>query len=58
MIFLLFLLMEKPYTRRKLTMAVRDETTRRLSRVLLHITSQIGRYVAVKLVRQYASRRW
>ncbi len=49
MIFLLFLLMEKPYTRRKLTMAVRDETTRRLSRVLLHITSQIGRYVAVKL---------
>ncbi|MFO8043911.1 MAG: AI-2E family transporter [Alkalispirochaeta sp.] len=50
MIFLLFLLMEKPYTRRKLTMAVRDETTRRLSRVLLHITSQIGRYVAVKLL--------
>jgi AI-2 transport protein TqsA len=49
LIFLLFLLMEKPYTRRKLTMAVRDETTRRLSRVLLHITSQIGRYVAVKL---------
>ncbi|MEX2442071.1 MAG: AI-2E family transporter [Alkalispirochaeta sp.] len=50
MIFLLFLLMEKPYTRRKLSMAVRDETTRRLSRVLLHITSQIGRYVAVKLL--------
>lgn len=49
MIFLLFLLMEKPYTRRKMTMAVRDETTRRLSRVLIHITSQIGRYVAVKL---------
>jgi predicted PurR-regulated permease PerM len=50
LIFLLFLLMEKPYTRRKLSMAVRDETTRRLSRVLLHITSQIGRYVAVKLL--------
>lgn len=49
MVFLLFLLLEKPYTRRKMTMAVRDETTRRLSRVLIHITSQIGRYVAVKL---------
>lgn len=49
LIFLLFLLMEKPYTRSKLALAVRDETTRRLSRVLLHITSQIGRYVAVKL---------
>ena len=49
MIFLLFLLMEKPFARRKFTMAMRDETTRTLSRVLLHITTQVGRYVAVKL---------
>lgn len=49
LVFLLFLLMEKPYARRKIAMALRDETTRRMSRVLISITSQIGRYVAVKL---------
>lgn len=48
-IFLLFLLMEKPYVRRKMALAVRDETTRRFNRVLLHINSQIGRYVGVKI---------
>lgn len=49
LIFLLFLLMEKPYVRRKIQLALKDETTRTLSRVLVHINSQIGRYVAVKL---------
>lgn len=48
-IFLLFLLLEKPYVRRKMTLAVRDETTRRFNRVLIHINSQIGRYIAVKI---------
>ncbi len=49
LIFLLFLLMEKPYVRRKIKLAVKDETTRTLSRVLIHINSQIARYVAVKI---------
>lgn len=49
LIFLLFLLMEKPYMRRKLRLAMRDETTRTMSRVLVHINGQIGRYVAVKI---------
>jgi predicted PurR-regulated permease PerM len=50
MIFLMFLLLENPYTRRKISMAMRDETTRRLSKVLVSVTGQIGRYVAVKLL--------
>jgi predicted PurR-regulated permease PerM len=49
LIFLLFLLMEKPYVRRKVRLAMRDETTRTLSRVLMHINSQIARYLAVKI---------
>ncbi|MFW5643927.1 MAG: AI-2E family transporter [Alkalispirochaeta sp.] len=48
-IFLLFLLIEKPYVRKKMALAVRDETTRRFNRVLIHINSQIGRYIGVKL---------
>ena len=48
-VFLLFLLMEKPYVRRKMNLAVRDETTRRFNVVLIHINGQIGRYIAVKL---------
>ena len=50
MVFLLFLLMEKPYTRRKLRLAVHDTTTKRISQVLVHITSQVSRYIAVKLL--------
>lgn len=49
LIFLLFLLMEKPYARKKIQLAVKDETTRKLSRVLVHINNQIARYVAVKI---------
>jgi len=49
-IFLLFLLLEKPYVRRKLAMAIKDETTRRFNIVLIHVTSQIGRYMAVKIL--------
>ena len=49
LLFLLFLLLEMPYMRSKTTLAFRGETTRRLSRVFLHVTSQVGRYVAVKL---------
>lgn len=48
-IFLMFLLIEKPYVRRKMALAVRDETTRRFNIVLIHINSQIGRYIGVKL---------
>lgn len=49
LVFLLFLLMEKPYTRRKIQLALRDDTMRRVSRVFVGVTSQIGRYVAVKI---------
>lgn len=49
LIFLLFLLIEKPYVRGKLVAALNRTTHRRLSRVLKDINRQIGRYVAVKL---------
>lgn len=49
LIFLLFLLIEKPYVRGKLTAAFNQATHQRLSRVLRDINRQIGHYVAVKL---------
>lgn len=49
LIFLLFLLMEKPYLRRKVTNALKDHTTRKIAIIFAHINSQIGRYIAVKL---------
>lgn len=49
LIFLLFLLMEKPYLRRKVNNALKDHTTRKIAIIFRHINSQIGRYIAVKL---------
>ncbi|MFP4329220.1 MAG: AI-2E family transporter [Alkalispirochaetaceae bacterium] len=49
LIFLLFLLMEKPYLRRKVSSALKDHTTRKIAIIFAHINSQIGRYIAVKL---------
>ncbi|MFW6338876.1 MAG: AI-2E family transporter [Alkalispirochaetaceae bacterium] len=49
LIFLLFILMEKPYLRRKVNQALKDHTTRKIAIIFRHINSQIGRYIAVKL---------
>jgi predicted PurR-regulated permease PerM len=49
LIFLLFLLMEKPYLRKKVNNALKDHTTRKIAIIFRHINSQIGRYIAVKL---------
>lgn len=50
MIFLLFLLMEKPYLRRKFQTAFGDTTRRRVTLILTHINNQIARYLAVKIL--------
>lgn len=49
LVFLLFLLAEKPYMRRKMNLAIQGETLQRLTRVLADVNVQIGRYVGVKL---------
>ena len=49
LIFLLFLLLEKPYVRAKVTQALKHKTTRKITLVSAHINSQIARYVGVKL---------
>jgi AI-2 transport protein TqsA len=49
MIFLLFLLMEKPYLRKKMQIAFGERTRRRVTLILTHINSQIARYLAVKI---------
>ncbi len=49
-IFLLFLLMEQPYLKGKMSIAFRDSTTRRFAIVLAHINQQVARYIGVKLV--------
>jgi predicted PurR-regulated permease PerM len=48
-IFLLFLLLEKPYLRGKVTQALKHRTTRKITLVAAHINSQIARYMGVKL---------
>ena len=50
LIFLLFLLMEKPYLRKKVNNALKDNTTRRIAIIFAHINGQIGRYIGVKLL--------
>lgn len=49
-VFLLFLLLEQPYTRSKMGIAFRDSTRWRLALVLVHINQQVSRYMAVKLI--------
>ncbi len=50
LVFLLFLLLEKPYMKSKLTQALKDHTTRKIAIVFEHISAEIGRYLRVKLL--------
>ena len=50
LIFLLFLLLEKPYLRPKVTEALQGPRTAKLWRIVGHTNAQIGRYLSVKLV--------
>jgi len=49
-IYLLFLLLEQPYLRRKLRSALKVQSTRTIAIILAHINAQISRYLAVKLL--------
>lgn len=48
-IYLLFLLFEQPFLRRKMRNALKVESTRTIAMILAHINAQISRYLAVKL---------
>ena len=48
-VFLLFVLLEQPFLHRKLTEAFEDRATKKITIMLAHINSQIGRYLGVKL---------
>ena len=50
LVFLLFLLLEKPYLKSKLMQALKDHTTRKIAIVFEHINDEIGRYLRVKLL--------
>lgn len=50
MIFLLFILLEKPYLRRKMYQAIHAQRTHTVYRILTHINSQVGRYLTVKFL--------
>jgi len=50
LVFLLFLLLEKPYVKTKLMNALKDHTTRKIAIVFEHINAEIGRYLRVKLL--------
>ncbi|MFW6344026.1 MAG: AI-2E family transporter [Sediminispirochaetaceae bacterium] len=48
LIFLIFLLMEKPFFKYKLARAFGDETGKHIGRIIEHINRQIGRYINLK----------
>lgn len=48
-VFLLFLLLEKPYLRPKVTQALEGPRTEKIWRIVAHTNAQIGRYLTVKL---------
>ncbi|MFO7849258.1 MAG: AI-2E family transporter [Spirochaetia bacterium] len=48
LIFLIFLLMEKPFFKYKLARAFGDETGKQIGRIIEHINQQIGRYINLK----------
>ena len=50
LIFVLFLLMEKPYLRPKVIEALQGPRTEKVFRIVGHTNAQIGRYLSVKLV--------
>lgn len=49
-VFLFFVLLEQPFLHRKLTHALQDQATKKITIMLGHINSQIGRYISVKLL--------
>ncbi len=49
-VFLFFVLREQPFLHRKLTNALQDRATKKITVMLAHINSQIARYIAVKLL--------
>jgi AI-2 transport protein TqsA len=49
-IFLLFLLLEKPFIRPKVMEALEGPRTEKIWRIVGHINAQIGRYLSVKLL--------
>lgn len=50
LIFLLFLMLEKPYLRPKVLEALQGPRTERIWRIVGHTNAQIGRYLSVKLI--------
>ncbi len=50
LIFLLFLLLEKPYLRPKVMEALESARTEKIWRIVGHTNAQIGRYLSVKLI--------
>ncbi|MFW6313096.1 MAG: AI-2E family transporter [Spirochaetota bacterium] len=50
LVFLLFLLLEKPYLRPKVMQALQGPRTETIWRIVGHTNAQIGRYLSVKLV--------
>jgi predicted PurR-regulated permease PerM len=48
-VFLLFVLLEQPFLHRKLVEAFQDRAAKKITVMLAHINSQIGRYIGVKL---------
>ena len=49
-IFLVFLLLELPFMKQKLTAAFESKTSDRIGRVVEHINQQIARYLALKIL--------
>ncbi|TVR02720.1 MAG: AI-2E family transporter [Spirochaetaceae bacterium] len=50
LVFLFFLLMEKPFVHLKMMQAFHGHTTRKIVIIFAHINAQIGRYLNVKLL--------
>ena len=50
MVFLLFLLLEQPYLRPKVTRALEGPRTEKIWQIVGHTNAQIGRYLTVKLL--------
>jgi predicted PurR-regulated permease PerM len=48
LIFLIFLLLEKPFLKYKLAKAFGEETGRHIGRIIEHINEQVGRYINLK----------
>ena len=49
-IFLIFLLLERPYLAKKLQSAFAETTSNKIGFIIRHINQQIGRYLSIKLL--------